>query len=182
MDRHRIRLAAAIIVIILTVAAGAALTLATHRHTATAERTRSETLSTGRAKEWTSTSDPDTPLESGRKQERRSDEACSRVAPLAVRTYIGDHETREQDLMDYFIEDAEGLEVPVDQLRHDDAGLIGTGYVQVAVNDDAASCMVKTASGVTWEVRYRDFDRDGYKASAIISHNEGRAYNLHPTY
>lgn len=110
----------------------------------------------------------------------RSEEACRLIAPFAVQAYIGDKAGRDAVLDDYFIEDAAGLEVPVDQLRHDDADTLGVGFVQVAINDDAAFCVVKTASGVTWEVHYTDFDAHGYKASRIVSHDEGLVYVLRP--
>lgn len=110
----------------------------------------------------------------------RSEEACRLIAPFAVQAYIGDKAGRDAVLDDYFIEDAAGLEVPVDQLRHDDADTPGVGFVQVAINDDAASCVVKTASGATWEVHYTDFDTHGYKASRIVSHDEGLVYILRP--
>lgn len=110
----------------------------------------------------------------------RSEEVCQLVAPFAVQAYIGDRDGRDSVLEDYFIEDAAGLEVPVDQLRHDDADTLGVGFILVATNDDAASCVVKTASGATWEVHYTDFDTYGYKASRIVSHDEGLVYILRP--
>lgn len=110
----------------------------------------------------------------------RSEEVCRLIAPFAVQAYIGDKAGRDAVLDDYFIEDAAGLEVPVDQLRHDDADTLGVGFVQVAINDDAASCVVKTASGATWEVHYTDFDAHGYKASRIVSYDEGLVYVLRP--
>ncbi len=110
----------------------------------------------------------------------RVDEACQLIAPLAVQEYITDSPTRDADLADLFTENAGGLEIPIENIRHDDTVDANSGYVQTSVNDDAAICMVRTNKGVTWEVHYRDFDSDGYRASRIISHDEGLAYNLHP--
>ncbi|KAA8818522.1 MULTISPECIES: hypothetical protein [Bifidobacterium] len=106
----------------------------------------------------------------------RTDEACVLMAPLAVQAYVSDRDDRDRNLSDLFTEDAEGLQIPVERIRHDDAGSLGNGYVKVAINDDAAACVVETESGVIWEVYYADFDRDGYKASKIISHDRERAY------
>lgn len=108
-----------------------------------------------------------------------ADELCLYMAPNAVRHYISDSPDRDMMLMEYFLDDADGLEIPVEQIRHDDAVSEGSGYVSTA-NRDEVTCIVKTEAGVTWEVYYSGMVEHEGRADSIVSHDEGRAYNLHP--
>ena len=92
---------------------------------------------------------------------------CMHHAPVAVMTYLTDSPERDKELERYFVKDAEGLEIPLEELDRSDAGMIGEGYMRVSVNDTFVACVVDMPSGASWDVVYEDIKVIGYRARTI---------------
>ncbi|MBT1170164.1 hypothetical protein [Bifidobacterium sp. SO4] len=97
-----------------------------------------------------------------------SEQICQTLAPVAVLAYTWDVPEREQNLRDSFVEGADGLDVPIEQVRLDSGVNIGPGYASLIINDASVFCVVETSAGIDWELYYTDYERNEYKASAIM--------------
>lgn len=97
-----------------------------------------------------------------------SEQICQTLAPVAVLAYTWDSPERERNLRDSFVEGADGLDVPIEQVRLDSGVNIGPGYAALIINDASVFCVVETSAGIDWELYYTDYERNEYKASAIM--------------